>query len=87
MPLIRYHPGWWVPSSLDGFGYHVNVDADNEIFNILKIWIVKKEADKSQTFQTYDQLQAKKDKIHMSPMVDIVASYCGVINQWHLIVI
>ena len=42
MPVIRYHLYWWVSLSLYGFGYHVNVDAANENFTKLKIWIIKK---------------------------------------------
>ena len=87
MPVIRDHPDWWVSLSLDGFLSHVNVDAANENFTKLKIWIVKEEADTSQTCQEYDQLQAKKDKRCMRSLVDLVASHCGVINQWQIIVI
>ena len=37
--------------------------------------------------QAYDQLQAKKDKSCMRTLVDLLESHCGVINQWHIIVI
>ena len=87
IPVIRGHPDWWVSLSIDGFGYHMNVDAANENFTKLNIWIVKEEADTSQTCQEYDQLQAKKDKRCMRSLVDLVASHCGVINQWQIIVI
>ena len=87
IPVIRDHPDWWVSLSLYGFGSHVNVDAANENFTKLKIWIMKEEADTSQTCQVYDQLQAKKEKSCMRPLVDLVASHCRVINQWQLIVI
>ena len=65
----------------------MNVDAANENFTKLNIWIVKEEADTSQTFQAYDQLQANKYKSRMRPMVDLVTSHCGSINQQQLIVI
>ena len=65
MPVIRDHPDWWVFLSLDGFGYHVSVDAANGNFTKLKIWIAKEETDTSQTCQAYDQLQAKKEKSRM----------------------
>ena len=81
MPVIRYHPDWCMSLSLYGFGYHMNVDAANENFTKLNIWIVKEEADTSQTFQAYDQLQANKYKSCMRPMVDLVTSHCGSINQ------
>ena len=87
MPVVRDHPDWWVYFSLDVFGSHVNLDAANENFTKIKIWIVKEEADTSQTCQEYDRLKAKKDKSHMRPLVDIVASNCGFINQWQLIAI
>ena len=85
--MIREHPYWWVSLSLNGFRYHVNVDVDNENFTKLKIWIKKEDADTSQTCQAYEPLQAKKQKIRMRSMVDLVASHCGVINQWQLILI
>ena len=87
MPVIRYHLYWWVSLSLYGFGYHVNVDAANENFTKLKIWIMKEEADTSQTFQAYDQLQENKDKSRMHPLVDLVASHFVFINKWQLIFI
>ena len=59
MPVIRDHPYWWVYLSLYVFGSHVNVDAANENFTKLKIWVVKEEVDTSQTCQAYDQLQEK----------------------------
>ena len=65
----------------------MNVDEANGKFTKLNIWIVKEEADKSKTFQEYDQLQANKDKSRMRPLVDLVASHCGVIDQCHIIVI
>ena len=87
MPVIRDHKDWWVSFSLYEFGSHVNVDATNENFNKLNIWIVKEEVDTSQTCQSYDQLQAKENKSRMCPLVDIVASKSGVINQWQLIIL
>ena len=65
----------------------MNVDEANENFTKLNIWIVKEEADTSQTCQAYDQLQANIDKSRMRPLVDLVASHCGIINQRQLIVI
>ena len=72
MPVIQDHSDWWVYLSLDGFVYHVNMDAANENFTKLKIWIVKEEADTSQTCQAYDQLQAKTEKSCMRPLVDTI---------------
>ena len=57
------------------------MDEANENFTKLNIWIVKEEADTSQTCQSYDQLQAKKEKSCMRPLVDLLASHCGIINQ------
>ena len=37
--------------------------------------------------QAYDQLQAMKDNSCIRPLADLVESHCGVINQWHIIVI
>jgi hypothetical protein len=88
MPVIRYHPDWWVTLSLDGYGSHVNLDIANQIFtDHLLIWIVKEEADSFQTNQAYDQLQAKRDKARMRPLVDLVAKHVGVIHQFQLIAI
>ena len=87
MPVIRDHPYWWLSLSLYEFVTHVNVDAANEKCTKLNIFIVKEDADTSQTCQEYDQLQAKKEKNCMRPMFDLVASHCGAINQWKLIVI
>ena len=81
MQMIRDHPYCWVSLSLYGFVSYVNMDASNENFNKINICILKEEADTSQTFQAYDQLQAKKDKSRMHTLVDLVASHCGIINQ------
>ena len=87
MPVIRDHPDWWVTLSLDGYGSHVNLAPANQIFTDHLIWIVKEEADSSQTNQAYDQLQAKRDKARMRPLVDLVAKHVGVIHQFQLIAI
>jgi hypothetical protein len=87
MPIICDYPDWWVSLSLDGYGSHVNIAEANQIFTDHKIWIVKEEADSSQTNQAYDQLQAKRDKARMRPLVDLVSKHCGVINQFQLIAI
>jgi hypothetical protein len=34
--------------------------------------------------QAYHQLKAKRDKAKMQPLVDLVAKYCGVIDQFQL---
>ena len=62
MPVIRDHPDWWMSLSLDGFGAYVHVDAANENFTKLKIYIVKEDVYRSQTCQEYAQLQEKKNK-------------------------
>jgi hypothetical protein len=87
MPVIRDHPDWRVTLSLDGYGSHVNLAIANQIFTGNLIWIVKEEVDSSQTNQACNQLQAKRDKARMRPLVDLVAKHVGVIHQFQLIAI
>jgi hypothetical protein len=51
MPGIHDHPDWWVTLSLDGYSSHVNLAPANQIFTNHLIWIVKEEANSSQTNQ------------------------------------
>jgi hypothetical protein len=76
MPVTCEYPDWWVSSlSLGGYGSHVNAAKASQIFTNHLIWIVKEEADSSQTNQGYNQLKDKLNKAMMRPLIDLVAKY------------
>jgi hypothetical protein len=78
IPIICDHPEWWVVVSLDGFGLHCNIHLAQKIFADHKIFIIKEEADTSQTNQSYDQLTAKKDKAGVCHTLDLITPKLGV---------
>ena len=62
MPVICDHCDWWVVLTLDGFGSHVNVPEEVEIFTSNKILVVKEEGYSSHVNQPYDANVALEDK-------------------------
>ena len=62
MRVIREHPVWLVLFSMSGYGYHVNVTKELEIFSAHKILVVKEEGDTYHVNQVYDQFVTKEDK-------------------------